>query len=305
MNRLLSGNSLLGKRLLNIPFYLSGTVRKNKIRLEKPSLYEFDFNTLKNPMTEYIDLKANTICDNKGARKAKKRVGRGKASGLGKTSGKGHKGQGQRGTKKKPGFEGGQTPLHRRLPKMGKRKQNKERLDYLNLHQLVYYIRRGFLTYSEEDPITIKKLQECGAVTNVKYGVKLLGRGKEDLSQLNRPVYIELSEISKDACDALQNGGGKVTIKFRNSLKMKEHLYPELFSFKLEDPLPTKKRVLKIEKYREWGCRLDYRMPRWVEEELEKTNSVFQDKPKLSFQDVVDQRARIKPILPKEYKFPV
>lgn len=291
------------KRLLTNP--VRSFAKKNQFKdvLDKPFTYEFAFNTLKNPMTEYVDLKANTLCDNKGARKARKRVGRGKASGLGKTAGKGHKGQGQRGTKKKAGFEGGQTPLHRRIPKMGMNKQNTHRLDYVNLHKLVYYIKRGFLTYSEEDPITIKKLMNCGAVTKVKYGVKLLGRGKEDLDQLGKPVFIELSEISEDANEAIKRNGGKVIIKYRTALKMKEHLYPELFDLPLREPLPAKKKIIQLEKYRDWGCEIDYNMPKWVKEELEKVDNLFKETERLSFQEVVDQRAKVKPILPKEYNF--
>ena len=72
---------------------------------------------------KYEEVMAHTVSDVQGARKKRKRVGRGPGSGLGKTCGKGHKGQGQRGTKKKPGFEGGQTHLQRRMPKLMKRKK--------------------------------------------------------------------------------------------------------------------------------------------------------------------------------------
>jgi large subunit ribosomal protein L15 len=86
---------------------------------------------------KYIDVMAHTISGVKGARKKKKRVGRGPGSGLGKTSGKGHKGQGH--TKKKPGFEGGQTPLQRRIPKFGSHLVNRKVLNYVNLERIIYF----------------------------------------------------------------------------------------------------------------------------------------------------------------------
>lgn len=73
----------------------------------------------------YEDVKVNTVTDNWKSKTTKKRVGRGHASTHGKTAGKGHKGQGQRNTKMKIGFQGGQTPLQRRFPKMGSKKIRK------------------------------------------------------------------------------------------------------------------------------------------------------------------------------------
>lgn len=93
--------------------------------MESPIEYKFITNTLKNVPQEYVDIRANTLCDNMKAKQSKIRVGRGYASGKGKTSGKGHKGQGQRGTKQHGRYEGGQTPLYRRIPKFGGLKQNK------------------------------------------------------------------------------------------------------------------------------------------------------------------------------------
>ena len=82
--------------------------RMKKSKITQIVDYEFKYQNLKNPMVDkYIPIKYDTLCGVEGSRKKKKRVGRGPGSGLGKTSGKGHKGQGQRGTKKKYGFEGG------------------------------------------------------------------------------------------------------------------------------------------------------------------------------------------------------
>lgn len=85
------------------------------------------FNHLNIVYDKYEDISINNLCDNFRAKPKKKIVGRGYASGKGKTSGRGHKGQGQRITKKDAKFEGGQTPLHRRIPKFGANKVNQDR----------------------------------------------------------------------------------------------------------------------------------------------------------------------------------
>lgn len=278
-------------------------IPKNKLKLESNVDYKYQFNTLKNPLTEYIELKENSLCDVSGARKARKRVGRGSGSGLGKTSGWGHKGQGQRGTKKKAGFEGGQTPLYRRLPKLGLSRQNKHQFDYLNADKLAYYIQRDILKFDENDMITIKKLMQVGAVSNVKFGVKLLSRGLVKLMALDRPIFIELSEIAKPVLDAILSKGGKVRIVYRTPLKLREHLYPEKFSFKLDEPLPDKKDVLNLEKFRDMGCEVVYRMPNWVKEEREKIDGLFVKPVKPDYESITEKRARVKPVLPKQYTF--
>lgn len=303
MQSLIGKSKILLKTLTPYSAKFFGHIPKNKIALKPTTTYKYQCNNLKNLMTEYTELKENVLCDLQGARKTRKRVGRGRGSGLGKTSGKGHKGQGQRGNKKKVGFEGGQTPLYRRLPKLGLAKQNKNRIDYLNIDRLVYYIKRDLLKYDENDVITIKKLMDIGAVSKVKNGVKLLSKGANLLNELDKPVYIELSEISKSAFDAITTNGGKVIIKYRTPLKLREHLYPEKFEFELNEPLPDKNTVLSLEKYREWGCEVSYRMPDWVKDEREKIDGLFIKQGKPNYEEINEKRARIKPILPKQYTF--
>jgi len=303
MKSLLGKSTALFKGLIPCTKRAFSRIPKNKLKLEPTITYKYEFNTLKNPITEYVELKENTLCDNKGARKNKKRVGRGQGSGLGKTAGKGHKGQGQRGNKKKVGFEGGQTPLYRRLPKLGLAKQNKNRLDYLNVDKLVYYIKRDLLKFDENDIITIKKLTELGAISEPKHGVKLLSRGASLLNQLGKPIFIELSEISKPAFDAITANGGKVKIKYRTPLKLREHLHPEKFEFKLDEPLPDKKAVMHLEKYRDWGCEVEYHMPRWVKEEREKMDGLFVKPVKPDYEEINAKKTRVKPILPKQYTY--
>lgn len=108
-----------------------------------------------------------------------RRIGRGPGSGLGKTAGRGHKGQYARsGGSITPGFEGGQSNLARRFPKFGMKKDrfnNYEPLTQLNLGHLAYHIQKGNLDTSS--PITMRDLMEAGVVSKIQHGIKLLGGG--------------------------------------------------------------------------------------------------------------------------------
>jgi large subunit ribosomal protein L15 len=131
-----------------------------------------------------------------GARKSAKRVGRGPGSGNGKTSGKGHKGQKSRsGGGKGPGFEGGQMPLYRRLPKRGfNNSAFRDRWAIVNLSDLT---RLG------ADRIDTKLLVERGLVKGAFEGIKILGDGK-----LERPIHIQAHAISAGARQKLEAAGG-------------------------------------------------------------------------------------------------
>ena len=267
-------------------------------------IYRFPFNNLKNPIKAYVDIKENTLCDNKGARKKAKRIGRGAGSGKGRTSTHGQRGQGQRRNKKFYGFEGGQTPLKRRLPKFGRTKLNQKQISYVNLDRLVYCLKRQWLASSPEKYITIRDLQECGALAKVRYGVKLLSKGSPALEQYGKPVFIEVNEASQSAIDLITKMGGKVRIRYMTPLKLKEHLRSGDFPLPLAEPLPPAYEVMKLEKYRDWGCEVIYRMPRWVEEDLAKGGEHFKGRKKVSYKEVVESsKARVKPILPRQYVF--
>ena len=268
--------------------------------------YKFEFNTLKNEMDEYIPLKENTICDNKGARQKRKRVGRGPGSGYGKTAGKGHKGQGQRGTKKKVGFEGGQTPLHRRLPKL-KRRKNYNIFNFLTIDRILYCIRRDWLVPQEGEFITIKNLVDKGVTKRMRFGLKILEDGAEKLKDLKIPLFLEVNSISEEAFNAIKESGGDVKIKYRTPLKLREHLEPEKFDLPLNEPLPPKREVYKLEKFREMGCQVEYRKPDWVNEELKKAENLFTNLgKKVSYQEIVEKtRLKKKPVLAKQYKFSI
>ncbi len=150
-------------------------------------------------------MKLNEISDRPGARKGRTRVGRGWGSGKGKTCGRGTKGQGARSGVAMKGFEGGQMPLHRRLPKRGFHNIFRKVYAPLNLGRLQAAIDAGKL--DSKKPITIATLRESGVVGRVKDGVRLLAQGT-----LTSKLTIEVSGASQAAVAAVEKAGGKVVI---------------------------------------------------------------------------------------------
>jgi large subunit ribosomal protein L15 len=144
-------------------------------------------------------MKMHELAPQPGAKKRRKRIGRGPGSGHGKTSTKGHKGLLARsGGGKRPGFEGGQMPLIRRLPKFGFR--NPFRIEYsiVNLKSL---------TDLPNDPITPAVLVEAGLIKRDRQPVKILGQG-----ELNRPIVIQAHKFSKSAEVKIQAAGGRAEV---------------------------------------------------------------------------------------------
>ena len=116
-------------------------------------------------------MKLNTIQPSEGAKRGRRRVGRGIGSGLGKTSGRGHKGQKSRaGGFHKVGFEGGQMPLYRRLPKRGFTNRNSKTIVGINVSALE--------RFENDTVVTVETLIEAGIVKNPRDGVKILGNGE-------------------------------------------------------------------------------------------------------------------------------
>ncbi len=135
-----------------------------------------------------------------GSTKNRKRIGRGPGSGTGKTSGKGHKGQNARsGGGVKPGFEGGQMPLHRRLPKRGFTSLNKKVYTLVNLKDLEIF-EAGAL-------VSIEELSKAGLVGRVIDGVKILGNG-----DLSKALTIQAHKFSKSAVEKIEGAGGKAEV---------------------------------------------------------------------------------------------
>lgn len=150
-------------------------------------------------------MKLNDLRDNPGSRLKSKRLGRGIGSGKGKTSGKGVKGQKAREGVALNGFEGGQLPLYRRLPKRGFSNPSRKEYAPLNLHVLDQAIQGGKLDAAQ--PITEAELRTAGLVRGGKVaGVRLLARG-----EISRAVNLTVSGASAAAVAAVQAAGGSVT----------------------------------------------------------------------------------------------
>src|SRR4051794_35008294 len=134
-----------------------------------------------------------------GQKKVRKRVGRGMGSGHGKTSARGHKGQhAGTGFSQKRGFEGGQMPLHRRLPKRGFTNIFKKKWAIINL---------GRLDKLEGDSFTPDRLLELGVIRKAEEGLKVLGTG-----QLTRKITVEAHQFSKSALEKIQQAGGTAQV---------------------------------------------------------------------------------------------
>lgn len=150
-------------------------------------------------------MKLNELSDNAGASKNRMRVGRGIGSGKGKTGGRGVKGQKARTGVAIKGFEGGQMPLHRRLPKRGF--YNPFSVDYneVNLGRIQQAIDAGKLDANA--PVTRDALLAAGVVSKARDGVKILGQG-----ELKAKLAFEVEAASKSAVAAIEGAGGSVKL---------------------------------------------------------------------------------------------
>lgn len=168
--------------------------------------------------------------DNPGARKKEVRVGRGRGSGCGRTSGRGLKGQKARNSVRL-GFEGGQTPLQKRLPKRNTHDRFARQLKPVGLSVIQRYIDLGRLPPT--GLITICDLVKSGCASQIRDGVVLVkGRGV-----FVAPVNIEVTECSPEAARTVLRAGGHVTLAWRNALGLRVLLKPEKWT-KQNLPLP-------------------------------------------------------------------
>jgi large subunit ribosomal protein L15 len=136
-----------------------------------------------------------------GSNKKFKRVGRGQGSGKGKTAGRGHKGQKARGTGKvSPWMEGGQTPLHRRLPKFGFKNFTKKVYAVVNLDTLEE-------KFENNDVVTPEVLLEKGIINKIYDGVKILARG-----EITKPLVVKAHKFSEKAKEKIEKVGGKIEV---------------------------------------------------------------------------------------------
>lgn len=150
-------------------------------------------------------MKLNELRDNAGATKTSKRLGRGIGSGKGKTSGKGHKGLKARSGATVNGFEGGQMPLYRRLPKRGFNNIFRREYTELTLSRLQGAIDSGKLDASK--PIDGEALRAAGVFKKLRDGVRLIATG-----DITAKVEITVAGASKGAIAAVEKAGGKVTV---------------------------------------------------------------------------------------------
>lgn len=150
-------------------------------------------------------MKLNEIKDNEGATKDRMRVGRGMGSGKGKTSGSGQKGQKARTGVAIKGFEGGQMPLYRRLPKRGFNNPNAREFAEINLGALQAAVDSRKI--DAKKPVTEQTLVEGGVITHLRDGLRVLGKG-----ELKAKLDITVTGASKTAVAAIEKAGGKVTL---------------------------------------------------------------------------------------------
>jgi large subunit ribosomal protein L15 len=151
-------------------------------------------------------MKLHELADRPGARKKRARIGRGTGSGMGKTGGRGGKGQTARSGVRIKGFEGGQMPLHRRLPKRGfKNVSFARRLNEVNLEKIQAAIEAGKLDVSAT--VDAAALVKAGVLRRSKDGVRLLGSG-----EIKTKVDFAVWGASKSALAAVEKAGGSVTI---------------------------------------------------------------------------------------------
>jgi len=143
-------------------------------------------------------MKLNELKPNEGSRKVRNRVGRGTSSGNGKTSGRGQKGQKARG-KVRLGFEGGQMPLYRRIPKRGFTNINRKEYAIVNLDSLN--------VFDEGTEVTTEVLLKAGVINKVLSGVKVLGDG-----QLSKKLTVKANKFSESAVKAIEAAGGKTEV---------------------------------------------------------------------------------------------
>ncbi|KRK88421.1 50S ribosomal protein L15 [Lentilactobacillus sunkii] len=143
-------------------------------------------------------MKLNELKAAEGSRSLRTRKGRGRSAGKGKTAGRGQKGQKAR-SKTRVGFEGGQMPLYRRIPKRGFNNINRKEYAVVNVVKLE--------TFDNGTEVTPELLQQSGIVKNAKSGIKILGEGK-----LTKKLTVKANKFSKAAQSVIENAGGKIEV---------------------------------------------------------------------------------------------
>ena len=204
-------------------------------------------------------LALNALRDVDGARRARKRLGRGVGSGKGKTSGRGHKGQKARsGGGPRLGFEGGQTPLRLTLPRRGAHNPHTMRFDVVSLTRLREYVDAGrFGAYDYENPrtLTMKDFVDAGLSNRkIVHGIKILAGdemdgGEESDEESERAfikVRLEVSRVSAKAKEVIERAGGEVTRVHYNRLGLRALLRPDKFPNGLPKPARAPPKIRRL-----------------------------------------------------------
>ena len=160
-------------------------------------------------------MRLNELQDNAGALKRKVRVGRGIGSGVGKTAGRGVKGQKSRSGVAIKGFEGGQMPLYRRLPKRGFSKWRRKAYNALNLGDLQTAIDSSRVDSGQ--PMDVESLVAAGVLRRAKDGLRILGNG-----EFSAKISVTANHVTKSAREAIEKAGGTVTIVEKKVLEADE-----------------------------------------------------------------------------------
>ena len=175
-------------------------------------------------------MRLNELRDNPNARKSRTRIGRGIGSGKGKTAGRGHKGQKSRSGVAIKGFEGGQMPIHMRLPKRGFNNFTRKDFAELTLGNLQNAITKGLI--DKNKAITEVELNAAGNVKKSKAGIKLLNKG-----ELKDKIEISLSKATKSCINIIEGLGGKVSV-----LEV-----PKVKRVRKKDDVSEEKKEIKVE----------------------------------------------------------
>ena len=175
-------------------------------------------------------MRLNELRDNPNARKSRTRIGRGIGSGKGKTAGRSHKGQKSRSGVAIKGFEGGQMPIHMRLPKRGFNNFTRKDFAELTLGNLQNAITKGLI--DKNKAITEVELNAAGIVKKSKAGIKLLNKG-----ELKDKIEISLSKATKSCINIIEGLGGKVSV-----LEV-----PKVKRVRKKDDVSEEKKEIKVE----------------------------------------------------------
>ena len=176
----------------------------------------------------------NNLSDLRKKNFKKKKLGRGIGSGTGKTSGRGHKGQKSRSGVSLKGFEGGQMPIYRRLPKRGFKNIFKTNFNIINLIKLQYLIDKKILNTNEE--INVSLLLKKKVIKKKLNGIKILGNG-----EIKNKITIKATKISKSALKKIEKVGGKVELIKLKKQSKKTEVEPKKENIKKKDIKKDKK----------------------------------------------------------------